>query len=243
MLVRRLLPALALVALVACDQRVPVTTPTPSRTTAAAPTASDGVQGTILETMDSGGYTYMRLKTAEGEVWAAVKQTVVKVGDSVVVTNANMMRAFQSKTLDRTFDEILFGSLGEASGEVDLGGESHGATPAAKVDLSTPVAKAEGETGRTVAEVYAQKADLKGKPVAVRGKVVKFLSGIMGKNWIHLQDGSGKAEDGTHDLTVTTSGEAAVGDLVVVRGPLGVDVDFGAGYAYSVIIQDAAVEK
>lgn len=131
----------------------------------------------------------------------------------------------------------------DGSGEVDLGGTSHGATPAPKVDLTTPVAKADGETGRTVAEVYAQKAELKGKSVAVRGKVVKFLSGIMGKNWIHLQDGSGKSEDGTHDLTVTTSGSAAVGDLIVVRGAVGVDVDFGSGYFYSVILEDAAVEK
>jgi hypothetical protein len=111
------------------------------------------------------------------------------------------------------------------------------------VDLSTPVTKAEGETGRTVAEIFAQKAELKGKTVAVRGKVVKFLSGIMGKNWIHLQDGSGKAEDGTHDVTVTTSGSAAAGDLVVVRGAVGVDRDFGSGYFYGVIIEDAAIEK
>jgi len=241
---RRSLLVLALVALTACDQRVPVPTPAPSRSSAPAPSAAAaGVQGAILETMDSGGYTYMRLKTADGELWAAVPQTTVKVGDNVALANAVPMKAFQSKTLNRTFDEILFATLADPSAAVDMGGTSHGATPAAKVDLTTPVAKAEGETGRTVAEVYAQKAELKGKTVAVRGKVVKFLSGIMGKNWIHLQDGSGKSEDGTHDMTVTTSGTAAVGDLVVVRGAVGVERDFGSGYFYGVIIEDAAVEK
>lgn len=242
---RPILAVSLVVALTACDQRVPAPTPAPTRSNATAPvaSASAGVQGTIIETMDSGGYTYMKLKTTEGEVWAAVPQASVKVGDNVALASPVPMRGYQSPTLKRTFDEILFATLADGTGEVDLGGTSHGATPAAKVDFSTPVAKAEGDTGRTVAEVYAQRADLKGKPVAVRGKVVKFLSGIMGKNWIHLQDGSGKAEDGTHDLTVTTSGTAAVGDLVVVRGAVGVDVDFGSGYFYGVILQDAAVEK
>ena len=112
------------------------------------------------------------------------------------------------------------------------------AEPGAEVDLSG-IAKADG--GKTVAEVFAEKDSLAGKPVTVRGKVVKVNAGIMGKNWLHVRDGSGA--EGTNDLTVTTAGELpALGAIVVVTGPVTVDKDYGAGYAYDVIVEDAEVK-
>ena len=95
------------------------------------------------------------------------------------------------------------------------------------------------EDGKTVAEVFAGKEDLAGKEVLVRGKVVKFMPKIMGKNWLHLQDGSGS--EGTNDLTVTTDALVKVGDLVLVHGVVSADRDFGFGYSYEVIIEDAEV--
>lgn len=96
--------------------------------------------------------------------------------------------------------------------------------------------------GHTVAEVWGQKASLAGKEVVVRGRVVKYNSAILGKNWLHLQDGSGSAAGGNHDLTVTSAQPAKVGDIVTVRGVLGVDRDFGAGYAYDLIVEDAKLD-
>jgi hypothetical protein len=111
------------------------------------------------------------------------------------------------------------------------------ATDAAPVDLSG-IAKADG--GKTVAEVFAEKDALAGKPVTLRGKVVKANSGIMGKNWIHVRDGSGS--DGTNDLTVTTTtAQPNVGDTVLVTGPVSLNKDFGMGYQYDVIVEDAQV--
>jgi hypothetical protein len=75
--------------------------------------------------------------------------------------------------------------------------------------------------------------------VKVRGKVVKYNSGIMGKNWLHIQDGSGAA--GSNDLTVTTSANTKVGDTVLVAGVLSANKDFGSGYKYALIVQDAKV--
>jgi hypothetical protein len=95
------------------------------------------------------------------------------------------------------------------------------------------------KNGKTVAEVYAAREDLAGKPVLVRGRVVKFFPKIMGKNWVHLQDGSGS--EGTNDLTVTTDTMVKVGDLVLVSGMVSVDRDFGHGYSYTVILEDAEV--
>jgi hypothetical protein len=112
------------------------------------------------------------------------------------------------------------------------------AEPGAEVDLSG-IAKAEG--GKTVAEVFAEKDALAGKPVTVRGKVVKVNAGIMGKNWLHVRDGSGA--EGTNDLTVTTAAELPeLGATVVVTGPVTLDKDFGAGYAYDVIVEDAEIK-
>lgn len=111
------------------------------------------------------------------------------------------------------------------------------APEAAPVDVSG-VVKAEG--GKTVAEVFAEKDALAGKPVTLRGKVVKANAGIMGKNWIHVRDGSGA--EGTNDLTVTTTtAQPNVGDTVLVTGPVTLNKDFGMGYQYDVIVEDAQV--
>ena len=101
------------------------------------------------------------------------------------------------------------------------------------------VAKVAG--GYQVGEIYAKGAELGGKSVKVRGRVVKFTPNIMGTNWIHIQDGSG--EGATVDLTVTTSEIVAVGDVIVAEGVLAIDKDFGAGYVYAAIIEKAAVTK
>jgi len=107
----------------------------------------------------------------------------------------------------------------------------------ASVDLSG-IEKAEG--GHTVAEVFAAREQLEGETVVIRGRVVKVNANIMDKNWLHVRDGSG--EEGSNDLTITTTGVLpAVGDLVVVSGPVGLNRDFGMGYQYPVIVEDAEV--
>lgn len=103
------------------------------------------------------------------------------------------------------------------------------------------VAKASGAQGRTIADIWAQRAQLKDKPVAVRGKVVKAVNGVMGKNWLHLRDGTGKGA--TADLTVASDQTAKVGDTVVVNGTVHLDRDLGAGYHYDVIVEDAKLKE
>ncbi|HQW38876.1 MAG TPA: hypothetical protein PLO00_09165 [Usitatibacteraceae bacterium] len=129
------------------------------------------------------------------------------------------------------------------------------AMPGAGAGASTPhgaaaatapvkkVAKATGPDARTVAEVVAGKAALKGKPVLVHAQVVKVTQGVMGKNWVHLQDGSGKAADGTHNVIATTQDTVAVGDVVNAKGTVRTDVNIGAGYSYAVLIEDAVLRK
>lgn len=212
-----------------------------------APAAAMGaVTGTIAETMDAGGYTYVRLQTeAYGEIWAAIPQTSVTVGAPITIEQPNLMTDFESKTLHRTFDKILFGNVAgakaalPAAAPVAAGGSP--SAPVASGPISVP--KAEGADGHTIAEVYAKKGALADGSVSVRGRVMKATNGVMGKNWLHLQDGSGAAADGDHDLTVTTDALVELGSTVLVQGKLHTDKDFGAGYSYAVIVEDAAVVR
>lgn len=106
----------------------------------------------------------------------------------------------------------------------------------ADVDLSG-IAQADG--GVTVAELYATKDELAGETVTLRGKVVKVNAGIMGTNWLHVRDGSGV--EGSNNITITSDQLADVGDLVLVTGILTVNKDFGMGYRYEAIIEQADI--
>ncbi len=105
------------------------------------------------------------------------------------------------------------------------------------------VEKAAGPGAYTVGELFAKGAALNGKKVTVRGKVVKMSAGIMDRNWIHLRDGSGDPAQRTHDLVVTSQDAPAVGDVVTATGTLAKDKDFGSGYRYAVILEQATVAK
>jgi hypothetical protein len=204
---------------------------------AAAPKApADEIRGTVAETLDSGGYTYLRLTTPQGEQWAAVREANVATGETVGIADAMLMENFESPTLKRKFDRIYFGSLAGTAGAAPAANPHGGTAPPAAVK-NVKVDKAQG--GHTVAEVHAQRKALADKDVVVRATVVKFLPGIMGKNWVHLRDGSGSAEGKDDDLTVTTQDTVAVGSVVTARGRVHADKDFGSGYAYSVIVEDA----
>jgi hypothetical protein len=211
----------------------------------AAPSTAP-VSGTVAETMDAGGYTYLRITTDQGEKWAAVPQAKLAVGDKVTILNSTVMKGFSSPTLKRTFDEILFGTLAgtPTPSIVSPNATASARASAAPASPSAPIAKAAGPNGHTIAEVFAGKTTMKDKPVVVRGRVTKYNAGILNRNWIHIVDGSGSKATGDNDLTVTTTqGEASVGDVIVVRGVLHLDKDFGGGYSYSVIVEDATLEK
>jgi hypothetical protein len=241
--------------------------PAPMGAAPGAAPAAAAIQGKVLERLDAPPYSYLRIQTAQGETWAAVPKTEIEKGKEVTVAGAMPMKDFESKTLNRKFEVVYFGTLGGEAGAAApaptggaMGGgmrggamgagqgpesmaAAHAAAAAGPKEVGdVKVAKASGSDARTVSEVWAQRAALKEKSVSVRGKVVKWNAGIMGKNWLHLRDGSGTAGK-DNDITITTSDEAAVGDVVLVKGTVRVDKDFGAGYAYPVIIEDAKLSK
>jgi hypothetical protein len=201
------------------------------------------LRGEVLEVQNVEAYTYLRLKTREGEMWSAVAKSSIVKGQQVELVNVSIMENFESKTLKRTFDRIAFGQIATPdAAPVAAAGNPHGASlpPGAPV---AKVAKATGSDAKTVAEVVSGRTALKDKTVTIRGQVVKVNSGIMGKNWVHLQDGSGVSTAGTHDILVTTADTIAVGDVVNASGTVRTDVKVGPGYAYAVLVEDAKLRK
>ncbi len=251
---RRVLPLLLLAAAVAgCGSKAnePAKVPldqmpvaTPGAAPAAAPAAGERLAGPVLEHLAASPYVYLRVKTTQGEVWAAVPETKIETGATVTVYNPMLMTKFESKSLKRTFDEVYFGTLTPAGDASMAGGDNpHAGVAQTTVADVGKVEKATGADARTVAEAWAQKATLAGKTITIRGKVVKFNAAVMGKNWIHLQDGSGDAAKGSNDITVTSMDEVAKGQVITIKGTLRTNKDFGSGYTYAIIVEDAKVVK
>ncbi len=228
---------------------------------AAAPAGA--LAGPVLQKLEAPPYSYLQIKTSQGDVWAAVPQTKVEKGATVRVYNPMLMQKFESKTLKRTFDEVYFGTLTAdgsdanqngagaappmgAAGAAAPGGDPHAgmAMPAPSAPIKVgKVEKASGPDSYTIAEAWAKKDALAGKTVTIRGVVVKYNAQVMGKNWLHLQDGSGDEKKGDNDITVTTQDPATKGSTITVRGTVKTSKDFGAGYKYAIIIEEAKVVK
>ncbi|MBL8135620.1 MAG: DNA-binding protein [Acidobacteria bacterium] len=208
----------------------------------------------MAETMNSGGYTYARL-TADGkDTWIAGSEFPVKVGDQLTAAVDMPMENFRSRTLNRDFPLVYFvrevALNGQALTATAAGGSmpalagSHGGDAATVAEPDAPplIAAVPPVPGSVkIADVWAKRTALSGKPLALRGRIVKVNLAIMGTNWYHLQDGSGVVKDGTHDLVVTSAAELKAGDVVTVNGTLTTDKDFGAGYSYEAIVENARI--
>lgn len=226
--------------------------------TMAGTVPGDTLVGVVREQIPVGPYVYVRLETASGELWAAVNEAgentaPLTIGSRLTVYNVMAMDNFPSTTLKRTFDRIYFGmrepsaggapAAGTAPGGPDMANLMTAGAPIAADAKVGRIARATGPGAKTVGDVWAAKSHLSGATVAVRGVVVKYNPGVMGKNWLHLQDGSGDAGKGTHDLPVTSIDAAAVGDTVTITGTVRMDRDLGAGYIYALIVEDAKITR
>jgi hypothetical protein len=232
------------------------------------------VTGTVIETMNSSGYTYMLVDGGGLQNWVAIPETTVKTGSQVSYYEGMTMPKFTSKTLNKTFENIIFSAglaetlgsgpntskakdpLKEDSFAAALQAEQKSVAPdpstaqasggsvvaiAPLQEISIP--KALGENAYTVGELFANYKALAGKKVRLQGKVVKFSPNIMGKNWVHLQDGTGNPLHNSHDLVLTTDTTPAVDAIVTMEGILVADKDFGAGYKYTAIVEQASLIK
>ncbi len=290
---------LCLLALVACENKKTeskAVDQAASKTEAQTANPAGPIQGKAKEVLQGGGFTYVLVAAKKGDIWVAVPETKVTVGEECAVDEGQVMQNFPSKSLNRTFNEIIFtsglagkkaaltethggtatgapaaasaakpattgaattagGGAFDAAMHKESGLSPAAATPAASNE-TTPgsgkavvpfvelkIAKASGANAFSVADIFAKGTGLNGKKIKIKGQVVKFSPQIMGKNWLHLQDGTGDPLKNTHDLVITSAGKAEKGDIVTVEGVLAANKDFGGGYKYVVIVEDVTITR
>lgn len=193
-------------------------------------TSPDGsaISGTVLEVINNRAYNYIHVQKDNGDkIWVVVMNTPATVGSRMSFLPGEKKKAVEIKALNRTFDTLY---LSAGVMEEPLAYEA-------------PVAKAKVTNVITVKDAFSKSAKLNKRKVIVRGKVVKISVGIMNRNWIHIQDGSGSESKKNNTVVCTSQDLAQVGDIITVSGTLAKDRDFGSGYKYSVIIEDATISK
>ncbi|MCL5030456.1 MAG: hypothetical protein M1480_15705 [Bacteroidetes bacterium] len=192
----------------------------------------------VLDFMDVANYTYLQVSENGNEYWIAAPQTKVEKGETIYYSQGMEMKNFHSETLNRTFQSIFFVQSISSSPQA----QTQTLSSAHQQVSSTQQDKISIEPlkdGKTIAQVYSQKEALSGKIIKIKGKVVKYNPNIMDRNWIHIQDGT--KSGGNFDLLVTSKNETALGEIIVVEGRVALNKDFGAGYSYSVMLEDAKI--
>jgi len=192
----------------------------------------------IEEIVDAGSYTYLFVKEGDDAYWMAVTKDDFEEGQTLYFTGSMEMKDFKSKELDRTFERILFvdqvynkpGQSKVTKREVP----AHGQDRMSTLLDSIKIAPAKG--GLSIEELYKRADEFKNKEVIVKGQIVKINKDIMDRNWVHIMDGT---KGDKSDLTFTTQSDFQIGDTVVVKGIVAVDKDFGGGYVYPLILEEA----
>ena len=192
----------------------------------------------VIDKIEVKNYNYLQVSENKEEYWIAVPNMPIDIGETVYFSKYTVMSDFKSSTIDRTFDEILFVDDARKSPTPNEMKKIH--TDALTLDKEK-VKVEPASDGKTIEQIFSQKSELKGQMVKVRGKVVKFNKQIMKRNWIHIQDGTGTEKD--YDLVLTSNDDVKVGDVITAEGKLAVDKDFGSGYFFPVIIEEAKIEK
>ena len=185
----------------------------------------------VTKTMSSGGYTYMKVQEGNNNYWIAMTQRDAKVGQSVKFSEQGWMKNFKSKTLNRTFDNILFAS--------DVTSQK---TKLADIKPNIMTSQYVKQGTITIAELFKNRIKYAKKSITIRGKVRKTSEGIMKRNWVHIEDGS--RFKNMDDIVFTSTGAVPeVGDIISATGTVAIDKDFGYGYFYPVIVEKSNYKK
>lgn len=198
-----------------------------------------GTHGTkVTEVIQTSNYTYLQVEENDTKFWIAIVSMDAKPGDSIYYTRSAEMKDFTSKELNRTFPSIFFVDdpskhlvKPQTTQQQPLTPQKPKIVQWSEVSVITP------KGGITISDLYKNLTSFSGKKVIIRGKVVKYNHDVMHKNWVHIQDGT--EFNDKFDLTVTTLDSLSVGLTVTFNGIIMLDKDFGSGYKYEVIMEEA----
>ncbi len=193
--------------------------------------ASDIHEVTIKEVLPTSRYVYALVEEKGDEYWVATNKMALEIGGTYYFKNGLLKRNFQSKEHDRTFDKLY---LVSALISNDHGIQS-GAIPNQAEVVSPSFKPAPGSI--KISEVIANPSKYAGKTIQVSGECTKVNPNIMKRHWIHLKDGS----QDDYDFVVTSQTQIPVGHAVTFTGTINVAKDFGSGYYYEILMEDAVV--
>ncbi len=229
-----IVPILFLISFTSCTEK-PKQNTQPAREAQIAPIKIHMV--TVQKKQDAGSFTFLKVSEKDSTYWIASAKTDVAIGDTLFYSQSIEKKNFKSKTLNKTFKSILFvDKISSRKNPANI--VSH---PEIKRDTKTKVNFKRIKGSITIKKLFANKKSLAGKTVKVQGKVTKINRQIMGKNWIHIQDGT--SYKGKFDLLITSNEVVSVGSIVIMEGIVAVDKDFGAGYKYPILVENAKVIK
>ncbi len=217
--------------------------------------------GKVLEIKPAMGYKYLKIDENGTTLWVAIANAPVAIGDTIGYDKKTLMKNFKSKALNQEFDAIYFASdlylpqkvkapksmkemlgLGKATHKDSHAGMGRGMSPTPEDE--TPAKPFVNKESYTIEEIHMWRKHLDKQTITVKGKVFKVSKEIMKRDWVHIGDGTGDEQKLTDDLVFTATNTALkAGDSVEATGKVAVDKDFGYGYFYPVIIEDATFKK
>jgi hypothetical protein len=205
----------------------------------------------LTEVIQTTSYTYLHAKEENDSLtWLAVPLMQAKAGETYYYTGGLSMKEFESKELHRKFDEVLFlGGVAtaptdqekaNAAKEMAHQGSAQPYKRKAVAEVRKDIKINRPQNGITIAELLSNKDAYAGKTVIIKGEVTKFNKAIMDKNWIHIQDGT--EFNGKFDFVITSAADVKPGDIVTLEGKITLNKDFGYGYAFDVIMEEATTK-
>ena len=193
----------------------------------------------VLEVLQSDSYTYLNVSEGFKEYWIATAKNDFQVNDELYYLEGLEMRNLDSKELERTFEKIVFVDL-MSKDPIDKVKQAHAGSNKVMMGKSAEKINIEKvENGISLSDLFSALDKYSSQEVIVRGKIVKYNAAILGKNWIHIQDGTDF--NGNFDLTITSESVVNVGDTVTFKGTINLNKDFGSGYTYDVIMEEASI--
>jgi len=195
----------------------------------------------INESLVGGSYLYLNVTEEGNKYWMAIPNSPVEIGGTYYYDGGMVMKDFESKVLKRTFDFITFV---EGIRTTEQAAEKHVHTHAEpkKEKMDTEIVKIEKPAnGTSLNELFSDKKSFSKKSIVVKGQVIKVNNGIMKKNWVHISDGT--QFENLKSLTITTTEEVKIGDIVTFEGVVVLNKDFGAGYVYDILLEEGKLIK
>ena len=239
---KHILPLLLLtICLAACDKKPKIIESTDDQAQTENPVINDDASAlhkvVANEILHTSRYTYLNVTEDGNAFWIAIPRKEVEKGKTYYYRGGLKKTNFKSVEYDRVFETLYLVSdvTEDPNGNPMAGGLNPHTHGDSDVQLTNEkITPPPG--GITINDLVQHKAQYEGKTVRVKGQVVKLNNMIMNRNWIHLRDGS-TGED--IDLTVTTTDNVQLGSIVAFEGIVSLNKDFGAGYMYEIIMEEA----